>query len=546
MPAYRPPWVPVLRFIRILYIREMKTFFLWFLLAIAAFPSLAQNRTPVLLPPDSLHAAGNGYALVFGVSDYKKITDLLYADDDAFMFKEFLINNNLVKNNEKFLRFYTDSNATRSNFFSSLGYILARVHENDNVFIYFAGHGDIQMDIDLGYLLAYGCELNTDYNGSDAIPLMLMDPYVDKIASKGAKVYLILDACRSGKAETDIKGESKTYYGVQSRFKNTVKLLSSSPDEYSIERHFANGGHGLFTYYLVQGWSGLSVTDNDTTVDLKSLKRYVEDKVADASQKKQNPMITGDNKLVLSSVIPLVKQSYSLQSSQPVALNEGRNTGHRGLDTNNTYTNPQEKELYTRFIAYAQKGQLLSPSGQNATEVYENSATITGNPAFKDDLKWELISYLEDNSQKLINLYVAGELGDMRNKNMEVSKRFDDCRKVLEKAAELIGPDDPYYNVVCAKALFAKGYSKFKTYNMGNIREALTLLNRADSLLPNTAYIQNAIGLCYVSLNSDQCIKYFERASALAPNWVYPKGNLEYYYKKKKRNLDNLNAVPEK
>ena len=511
----------------------------------AALHAGAQNRTPVLLPPDSAHTTGNGYALVFGVSDYKKITDLLYADDDAFLFKEFLINNNLVKNNEKYLRFYTDSNATRSNFFSSLGYILARVHENDNVFIYFAGHGDIQMDIDLGYLLAYGCELNTDYNGSDAIPLMLMDPYVDKIASKGARVYLILDACRSGKAEMDLKGESKTYYGVQSRFKNTVKLLSSSPDEYSIERHFANGGHGLFTYYLVQGWSGLSVSDNDSLVDLKSLKRYVEDKVAEASVQKQNPMITGDNKMVLSPVIPLVKQSYALQSSQPVALNEGRKPGHRGMDTTNTYTNPVEKMLYAQFIDYAQRGQLLSPAKQNAAELYETSDVATGNPAFKDDLKWELISYLEDNSQKLINLYVAGELGDMRNRNMEVSKRFDECRKVLEKAAALIGPDDPYYNVVLAKALFAKGYSKFKTYKMDNIREALTLLNKADSLLPNTAYIQNAIGLCYVSLNSNECLRYFDRASALAPNWVYPKGNKEYFYRKMK-NMDNLNAAPEK
>src|SRR5437868_14382162 len=111
----------------------------------------------------------------------------------------------------------------------------------------------------------------------------MLKRYINAITKKNVKVILISDACRSGKLTGGAHGAELTLTTLSSRFKNTVKILSCGPGELSEERKFRDGGHGVFTYYLLQALYGLCDDDNNNIVTKKEIDKYLRDKVAKAT-----------------------------------------------------------------------------------------------------------------------------------------------------------------------------------------------------------------------------------------------------------------------
>jgi uncharacterized caspase-like protein len=65
-------------------------------------------------------------------------------------------------------------------------------------------------------------------------------------------------------------------------------------------------GHGLFTYYLLQGLNGAADLNHDGIVSLQELYEYVEQQVTQKSRAmggNQHPVMKGE----LEGVIPLMK-----------------------------------------------------------------------------------------------------------------------------------------------------------------------------------------------------------------------------------------------
>ena len=52
--------------------------------------------------------------------------------------------------------------------------------------------------------------------------------------------------------------------------------------------------HGYFTYYLLQGMQGGADFDRNKAITLGELHRYVLDKVSNATQNTQTPILAGD------------------------------------------------------------------------------------------------------------------------------------------------------------------------------------------------------------------------------------------------------------
>ena len=88
---------------------------------------------------------GPTYALIVGISNYKNISQLNYADDDAESFRDFLLDTKIITNPNN-IYFLIDSAATKTEIFRGLNNILAKLkgENNERVFIYFAGHGDTE------------------------------------------------------------------------------------------------------------------------------------------------------------------------------------------------------------------------------------------------------------------------------------------------------------------------------------------------------------------------------------------------------------------
>jgi uncharacterized caspase-like protein len=90
------------------------------------------------------------------------------------------------------------------------------------------------------------------------------------------------------------------------RAKGRAILTASRPTEVSLE--LPELGHGIFTYYLVQGLKGAADLNRDGIVSLQELYEYLELQVSRKSRAvggNQHPVMKGE----LEGILPLVKVS---------------------------------------------------------------------------------------------------------------------------------------------------------------------------------------------------------------------------------------------
>lgn len=452
--------------------------------------------------------AGNQYALVVGVSKYHNIQTLLYADDDAVSFKDFLLDTKLVP--EANIHTLIDSTATRSKFYAEIKKIMDKLKENDRVIIYFAGHGDVDNDIDAGFLLGFNCEA-TPYAASDAIDISMLERYVDAITKKNVKVILISDACRSGKLTGGAHGAELTLTALSSRFKNTIKILSCGPGELSEETNFRGGGHGIFTYYLLEGLYGLADEDNNNQITKKELDKFLRDKVSKSTNDRQNPIIEGNANEIILEVTAELKTAMLAKAktgadAKSVATRSFSQKNYAGISLDDSI-------MIKKFYTQLRDGKLNTPEGDNAYETFLSAKKIIKNSDLVNSMKYDLAAGLEDDVQPLLNRFTRGEFQDypydlfgVANKKLQIIK------------SELITPDDYRYNDIEALRIF---FSKAGYYN----DDVLYDLLKADSILPNTAYINCEIARCYSEKSmpdTANAFKYFRKSIQLAPTWPFP------------------------
>jgi len=166
---------------------------------------------------------GTNYAVVVGISKYAQIQNLLYADDDAALFSEYLSSQGICQPNN--MSVLIDSTATTANFYKELNLIRNRILPKDRVIIYFAGHGDVETDLESGFLLSFNTE-KSNY-AATSIDINMLQRYVDAFIKKGVSVILITDACRSGNLAGGLAGTTSTLNSLKQGFNNCTKRCLS-------------------------------------------------------------------------------------------------------------------------------------------------------------------------------------------------------------------------------------------------------------------------------------------------------------------------------
>ena len=112
----------------------------------------------------------------------------------------------------------------------------------------------------------------------------------------------ILDSCFSGAARggTILTARStraplsEQFMERLSRGKGRVILSASRANEVSEEDSKYGGGHGVFTYYLLEGLKGGADYSKDGVVDVDELYRYLADTVPVATGQRQTPKKIGE------------------------------------------------------------------------------------------------------------------------------------------------------------------------------------------------------------------------------------------------------------
>ncbi len=490
------------------------------------------------------HLNKQNYGLVIGISDYQDdaISDLQFAHRDAEAFANYLVNAHGYKVPLENLELIINEKATGGNVHKALGSILEKAKANDRVYIYFAGHGDVEVvdKKESGHLLLYDTPANTYQINS--LRVNDLKTIVSKLTDDvGAEVILITDACHSGKLAGDaIHGTQLTNSVLANRFGNETKILSCGPDEYSQEGKQWGGGRGVFSFNLIEGLTGLADNNADSQVTGRELQRYLEDKVEqDVYPNFQTPELVGDRRQILNFVDEdaLVKLLESKSSE----------AGYEELSAALTVVSnsPSEKVSLAKqdFYGALQEGYFIPadidieslPDLQSASDLYDKVLTKQLSENQLKGLKADFIAALQDDAQAAINSYLTA------NNEIIIDYEFDNgiayklYPEYLEKAAELLGPNHYLYSQMLAKKHYFKGvYYRISSLTVAdkqaNYKLAEEEIRKALLYDDKAAYIYMELGMIYSYMQDERSIEMYKRAISLAPNWALPYTSLAYEY----------------
>ncbi len=279
-------------------------------------PQVAAVPPPAAPPPQPIP---DRWAVVIGVGNYESpdVPRLRYTVPDAEAVFDVLTGlGGFKKEHVLLLTDKTEKKPTYRNLKWALGTFLARsAKKDDTVLIYFAGHGAPEVDqrsVERDGLSKYLVPTDADPDDlySTALPMDELQTIFGRLETE--RVIVFLDSCYSGAAGGRTFASKKTRAShVDELFlerlassKGRAIVTASRPAEVSIE--LAELGHGIFTYYLVQGLQGAADLNKDGIVTLQELYEYVEQQVTRKSRSvggNQHPVMKGE----LEGVLPLVK-----------------------------------------------------------------------------------------------------------------------------------------------------------------------------------------------------------------------------------------------
>ncbi len=226
------------------------------------------------------------YAVIVGVSRYRNLDaklQLQFAERDAQSIFTALISpeggNFRVEN----VHLLINEKATLAALRQEIDQWLPGVaQEDDRVLIYFAGHGFMYQG--KGYLAPH--DFDRSRIAETGFPMDEMGSVIGSKIKAKSKI-LLTDACHSGAITPE---ETESLNGTLGDLnKSLFSLTASRAREQSFEDPSLKGGHGVFTYYVVEGMQGEADSSGDGVVTADELAEYVHTQVREYTANKQNP-----------------------------------------------------------------------------------------------------------------------------------------------------------------------------------------------------------------------------------------------------------------
>jgi uncharacterized repeat protein (TIGR01451 family) len=209
---------------------------------------------------------GEYYALVIGIDQYSgEWPQLRNAVNDAKSVAGTLSS----KYEFQYLKTLYDKEATRDNILKEFELLMQNVKPNDNVFIYYSGHGEYLENMDKGFWVPIDAS-------SKAISKYISNEDIRSFLSgiNSKHTLLVTDACFSGdifRGKTmTIPYENSTKYYQKMYSLNSRKALTSGGVEPVMDK--GKEGHSVFAYYFLQALENNSEKYLDAGQIFESLK----------------------------------------------------------------------------------------------------------------------------------------------------------------------------------------------------------------------------------------------------------------------------------
>jgi uncharacterized caspase-like protein len=237
---------------------------------------------------------GRTFALIVGISQYSKLPHdlwLQYPDVDAATFAQFLQSPRGGSVPAAQLRVLTNEKATTLALRDAFKTFLQAPGKSDTVYVLIAGHGTV--DAQGAYILTYDSDPNS--LASSALPMAELRALVERELTTAGHVVFLADVCRAA----TIAGQKTTAIGgvvekIGEAPGEMLGLMAARPRELSVEGPEFGGGHGAFTWSVLQGLEGAADADHDGFVTAGELIDYVSTGVPKLTGNKQHPRDFGN------------------------------------------------------------------------------------------------------------------------------------------------------------------------------------------------------------------------------------------------------------
>ena len=203
-------------------------------------------------------------AILIGTNEYSKVDKLEFAENDAREMAKILLDPDICGFDEVIQLI----DKGKEEISQTIEKVFKNAKQNDEVLIYFSGHGKPSYKFDL-------CLLFKDTDPESLLATSLKFDYINECKEQSAcnRVVVILDCCYSGTAgmKGDFLQEMLSSYSGS----GTVLLTSTGETGSNIAKEDRELKHGVFTSYLLKGLKDWAADDNnDGIITVDDIYRY--------------------------------------------------------------------------------------------------------------------------------------------------------------------------------------------------------------------------------------------------------------------------------
>ncbi len=452
--------------------------------------------------PITAEATGPGetYALLVGISDYPPETKegkLQYAHADAETFAKFLRERRGGAIPDSHIRLLTNKDATLAHVEEGVSTFVRNARNPKNtLIILLAGHGDYlptKMDPATGkavetapFFITY--DSYAQDQKTTGLKMSRFQEIISEEALSFRRVIAFVDVCHAGHVqETSDKELPDAVKKVFNDNKGVLGLMmATGPRGVAYESDTFGGGHGAFTYAVLEGLNGKVEPNEKHEITYDDLYNQVIGRVRYLTNNAQTPT--------------QLEVRYD-----PVIFENA--VAEPAIDLGTATKMPKE-ETGRRERGKPEPPGTAAPAG----------APPTLQPLARVEA--------EDRGQRILIRYLRGE------QNAMVKADFEQCAGYFETALRL----QPANAFDESRMLFCQGRAAIFDRTSQAYASGMALLERSILLDPERGYAYNALGIAYLEQargdanNYARAIDAFQDAMRFAPQWAYPLHNLALAY----------------